>query len=115
MIDHVQQAFLRAWNDACDHDGGGIVLIPDGTYMVGPVVFVGPCKGPVGFVIKGSLEASNNPSQFFIDHWIGFKYVDQLTVAGGGYLLGHGGAAWHYNDCATNHRCRTLPVVSLFS
>ncbi|KAL8230738.1 hypothetical protein R6Q57_000516 [Mikania cordata] len=108
------KSFLRAWNDACDRAGGGRVLIPKGTYMLGSVVFVGPCNGPVKFVIEGSLEASSYPSKFFIDHWIAFKYVDQLTVGGGGYLLGHGGAAWHYNDCATNRRCRPLPVTMRF-
>ncbi|KAI3726841.1 hypothetical protein L1987_66647 [Smallanthus sonchifolius] len=108
------KAFLRAWNDACEHHGGGRVWIPRGMYMLDSVVFVGPCKGPVDFVIKGSLEASSNPSKFFIDHWIAFKYVDQLTVGGGGYLLGHGGAGWHYNDCATNSRCRPLPVTMRF-
>ncbi|KAD4888887.1 hypothetical protein E3N88_20960 [Mikania micrantha] len=108
------KSFLRAWNDACDRAGGGRVLVPKGTYMLGSVVFVGPCNGPVKFVIEGSLEASSYPSKFFIDHWIAFKYVDRLTVGGGGYLLGHGGAAWHYNDCATNRRCRPLPVTMRF-
>ncbi|KAK9066590.1 hypothetical protein SSX86_013913 [Deinandra increscens subsp. villosa] len=108
------KAFIRAWNDACDREGGGRVLIPRGTFMLDSVMFVGPCNGPVEFVIRGSLEASSDPSRFFSDHWITFKYIDQLTVEGGGYLLGHGGAAWHYNDCATNPRCRPLPATMRF-
>ncbi|MFS7972166.1 putative glycosidase [Helianthus anomalus] len=105
------KAFLGAWYDACGREGGGRVLVPQGTYMIDSVVFAGPCKGPIDFIIKGSLEASSNPKKFFVDHWIGFRYVDRLRVGGGGFLLGHGGAAWHYNDCATNSRCRPLPVT----
>nr|XP_043618531.1 exopolygalacturonase-like [Erigeron canadensis] len=83
-------------------------------FMLGPVAFVGPCKGPINFNLKGSLEASNNPSTFFLDHWISFKYVDQLVLNGGGFLIGHGEAAWRYNDCATNSRCRSLPITMRF-
>ncbi|CAH1429888.1 unnamed protein product [Lactuca virosa] len=104
-------AFLRAWKDACEHDGGGRVWIPRGEFKLDSVVFVGPCKGPVDFVIRGLLEASTDPSEFFVDHWIAFKYVDQLVVRGGGYLFGNGRSAWQFNDCATNSRCKPLPVA----
>ncbi|KAI7746171.1 hypothetical protein M8C21_016249, partial [Ambrosia artemisiifolia] len=106
------KAFLGAWNDACERKGGGRVYVPYGTYMLDSVVFSGPCNGPVDFIIKGTLEATSNPSKFFSDHWIVFKYVDRLRVAGGGYLLGHGDAAWRYNDCAHNSWCRSLPILS---
>ncbi|KAI3759242.1 hypothetical protein L6452_06911 [Arctium lappa] len=108
------KAFLRAWKDACECDGGARVWIPRGTFLLGSVVFVGPCNGPVEFVIKGSLLASSDRSKLFVDHWIGFMYVDRLVVRGGGHLLGQGGAAWRYNDCATNSRCRPLPVTMRF-
>ncbi|XP_076923826.1 exopolygalacturonase-like [Bidens hawaiensis] len=105
------KAFISAWNNACSHRGGGRVVVPRGTYMLDAVMFIGPCRGPMEFIIRGSLEASNNPANFFVDHWITFKYIDQLTIGGGGSLLGHGGAAWHYNDCNHNSRCKTLPVT----
>ncbi|GJV77193.1 exopolygalacturonase-like protein [Tanacetum coccineum] len=110
----VFQAFLRAWNDACESNTGARILVPRGTYVLGAVMFVGPCKGRVNFIIKGHLEASDNPANLFLDHWITFKYVDRLVVSGGGYLLGHGGTAWHHNDCATNRRCRSLPATMRF-
>ncbi|XP_023753914.1 exopolygalacturonase [Lactuca sativa] len=108
------RAFLRAWKDACEHDSGGRVWIPRGEFKLDSVVFVGPCKGPVDFIIRGLLEASSDPSKFFVDHWISFKYVDQLVVRGGGYLLGNGRSAWRFNDCATNSRCKPLPVTMRF-
>nr|GEU90470.1 exopolygalacturonase-like [Tanacetum cinerariifolium] len=108
------KAFLRAWNDACESNTGGRILVPRGTYVLGAVMFVGPCKGRISFTIKGHLEASDNPANLFLDHWITFKYVDRLVVSGGGYLLGNGGTAWHHNDCVTNRRCRSLPATMRF-
>ena len=87
-------------------------MIPRGSYVLGPVEFEGPCKGPVDFIIKGTLEASDNPADMFRDHWITFRYVNWLVVTGGGFLYGHGKKAWHYNDCAKNSHCTTLPYVS---
>lgn len=79
--------------------------------MLGPVVFVGPCKGETRVVIKGVLKAPTDPSKFS-DHWIIFQYVDQLVVKGGGSLDGQGASAWPYNDCNRNPQCKPLPVVS---
>ncbi|GKA02410.1 exopolygalacturonase-like protein [Tanacetum coccineum] len=107
-------AFTRAWNDACASNTGGTVLIPRGSYVLGAVEFKGPCKGPVHFIIKGTLEASDNPANMFADNWITFSRVDQLLVTGGGYLHGHGSSAWPHNDCATNPRCKMLPFVSSY-
>nr|GEW36798.1 exopolygalacturonase-like [Tanacetum cinerariifolium] len=75
---------------------------------------LGPCKGPVNFVIKGTLEASDNPANMFLDNWITFSHVDHLLVSGGGYLHGHGSSAWRHNDCATNLRCKKLPFTMQF-
>ncbi|KAL3652471.1 hypothetical protein CASFOL_002152 [Castilleja foliolosa] len=104
------QAFLRAWNDACAYHGKSAVLVPRGTYMVGSVSFAGPCNGPIAFVIVGALRAPTEPGEFFTDKWIGFRYVDQLTLSGGGYLDGQGQVAWPYNDCQKNHGCKPLPA-----
>ncbi|PWA99835.1 Glycoside hydrolase, family 28 [Artemisia annua] len=107
-------AFSRAWTDACASNTGGRVLIPRGSYVLGPVEFEGPCKGPVDFIIKGTLEASDNPADMFRDHWITFRYVDWLVVTGGGFLYGHGRKAWPHNDCAKNSHCKSLPYTMRF-
>ncbi|GJZ99260.1 exopolygalacturonase-like protein [Tanacetum coccineum] len=104
-------AFLRAWHAACASNTGGRVLVPRGSYVLGAVVFLGPCKGPVDFIIKGTLEASDNPVNMFRDHWITFRYLDQLVVTGGGFLYGHGKTVWHLNDCAKNSHCKQLPYI----
>ncbi|GJR08952.1 exopolygalacturonase-like protein [Tanacetum coccineum] len=107
-------AFLRAWHAACASNTGGRVLVPRGSYVLGAIVFLGPCKGPVDFIIKGTLEASDNPVNMFRDHWITFRYLDQLVVTGGGFLYGHGKTVWHLNDCAKNSHCKQLPYTMRF-
>lgn len=70
-------------------------------------MFVGPCKGPVDFIIRGLLEASSDPSKFFVDHWISFKYVDQLVVEAAVICLvtavQHGGSMTAPPIPAANH------------
>lgn len=81
--------------------------------MLGSVTFQGLCKGSMEFLIKGTLQAPTDSSKFFTDTWIGFQYLDDLTVEGGGSLDGQGSAAWGFNDCAENSKCSPLPAVSL--
>ncbi|RAL51619.1 hypothetical protein DM860_018159 [Cuscuta australis] len=103
-------AFLRAWEDACRHPGKSRVIVPKGTFKIWSTTFVGPCLGPISFVIEGVLRAPTHPSEFRSDTWLGFRYVDRLSVKGGGYLDGQGHAAWPFNDCSTNPNCFPLPV-----
>lgn len=109
------QAFVRAWKDACAYHGRSRVWIPRGIYFIRSVSFEGPCKGSMDFIIKGTLLAPINYGDFFkIETWIGFRYIDRLTVKGGGYLDGRGASTWKYNDCRSNPRCNPLPAVSIF-
>ncbi|CAH9148353.1 unnamed protein product [Cuscuta epithymum] len=107
-------AFLRAWEEGCGYPGKSRVIVPKGTFKIWSTTFVGPCKGPITFVIKGILKAPTHPSEFQSDTWLGFRYVDRLSVKGGGYLEGQGHAAWSYNDCSTNPNCSPLPVSLRF-
>lgn len=107
------QAFLKAWKEACEWTGRSRVWIPMGTYRVNSAKFEGPCKGPIAFVIKGYLKAPTEPSLFITQNWINFRYVNNLTVSGGGVLDGQGKEAWAYNDCNKNPNCPSLPTVSL--
>ncbi|KAG8386715.1 hypothetical protein BUALT_Bualt03G0177800 [Buddleja alternifolia] len=108
------QAFVRAWTEACAYGGRSRVKVPGGTYLLGSVSFEGPCNGSMAFVMKGTLKAPTNPQHFFTDTWIGFRYVDNLTVKGSGYLDGQGASAWQYNDCQNNPQCNPLPATMRF-
>ncbi|CAA0816123.1 Pectin lyase-like superfamily protein [Striga hermonthica] len=108
------QAFMRAWNDACKYGGRSRVWIPRGTFLLGSVLFEGDCNGSMAFLIKGTLKARTDGPNLFADTWIGFRYVADLTVKGGGILDGQGPAAWAYNDCRNNSRCLPLPATLRF-
>lgn len=108
------QAFLKAWRDACEYYGRSRVWIPRRTFMLNSVTFEGPCNGSIAFLIKGTLKAPTDPRSFFTETWIGFKYIDDLTVKGSGYLDGQGQAAWPYNDCYRNPHCNPLPATLRF-
>ncbi|KAI4333398.1 hypothetical protein L6164_018219 [Bauhinia variegata] len=106
------QAFLDAWNDACQYEGNGRMYIPSGTYQLNHVQFKGPCNGGMEFMIQGTLKAPTDPKLFFVSEtWINFQYVSALTIYGGGTLDGQGASAWKDNTCSTNPSCRTLPTA----
>nr|XP_011460012.1 PREDICTED: exopolygalacturonase-like isoform X2 [Fragaria vesca subsp. vesca] len=109
------QAFLKAWSEACNWDGRARVVIPSKTFKLFPVLFSGPCKGRIAFIIKGTLLASNSPSAVSSENWINFENVDQLTVAGGGTLDAQGPSVWSLNDCNTNPGCKALPISMTFN
>ncbi|XP_030551776.1 exopolygalacturonase-like [Rhodamnia argentea] len=107
------KAFLDAWNDACQYKSGlrRRLFIPHGTYMVWPVVFKGPCTGPIVFTLKGVVKAPVDKSTFSLDHWIAFQYLSRLLINGGGTFDGQGLYAWPENECA----CKSLPVSVRFN
>ena len=86
------------------------MLIPRGTYMLGPIVLKGPCKGQVEIQIIGTLKAlTNKVSTINVNHWITFQYIDRLVLRGGGKLDGQGASAWDDNTCSKNPNCKALP------
>ncbi|KAJ4842387.1 hypothetical protein Tsubulata_000929, partial [Turnera subulata] len=94
------KAFLEAWKDACEWRGRTKVVIPKGEYVLDSVVFQGECKGPIAFQLKGTLKPAGNLKD--TTRWITFRYVDRLTISGGGYFDGQGERLW---DCTTNPHC----------
>ncbi|XP_019159309.1 PREDICTED: exopolygalacturonase-like [Ipomoea nil] len=110
------QAFLRAWDDACQFYGRSRVWIPRGVFKLGSVIFSGPCRAyQLAFLIKGTLKSPTERSEFNTDTWIGFNYMNNLVVKGGGYLDGQGPSGWPYNDCSTNPQCGRLPATLTFN
>ncbi|PKU73058.1 Exopolygalacturonase [Dendrobium catenatum] len=96
------QAFSKAWNEACGTDCGWYgsfrvrcrVLIPEGTFLVGPVSFRGPCKSPMVVQVKGLVRAPINLGNFKHKEWIAFRHVSNLLVTGLGTFDGQGRAIW---------------------
>ncbi|KAF5947086.1 hypothetical protein HYC85_017314 [Camellia sinensis] len=50
------KAFMAAWKKACGFSGTVILLIPKGTYLIGPIKFTGPCE-------NGYLKATTDLSK----------------------------------------------------
>ncbi|KAE8703361.1 hypothetical protein F3Y22_tig00110472pilonHSYRG00422 [Hibiscus syriacus] len=103
-----QKGFLRAWNDACNGNGASILYVPKGVYVLGPVVFSGPCRGPIMFLMTGVLKALPGPSA--VSNWINFRNVNLMLLKGGGTFDGQGPSAWRFNNCAKDVNCKPLPI-----
>ncbi|KAJ9536175.1 hypothetical protein OSB04_un000655 [Centaurea solstitialis] len=107
----------KAWKEAC---GGGpspsSVLIPPGTYMAyPPILFSGPCKGPVEIKANGAtIKAPPELARLKSDSWIAFQYIDRLSVIGGTFD-GQGHEAWKNQKCADTALSCQMPVNLRFS
>ncbi|PQM37091.1 exopolygalacturonase-like [Prunus yedoensis var. nudiflora] len=56
-------------------------------------------------------KAPTNAGQFTRpDTWVGFQYIDKLTLSGGGTFDGQGALAWGQNDCHKNKNCKPIPI-----
>ncbi|CAH8332415.1 unnamed protein product [Eruca vesicaria subsp. sativa] len=110
------KAFTNIWKMACTRRGGNSkIYVPKGTFYLGGVEFVGPCTNDVEFVIDGTLLAPANPKDIKNDTWINFRYINNLSISGGGTLDGQGKESWPLNDCLKNTHCHKLAKTMGFS
>ena len=101
----------KAWKAACVVAGSKVV-ISTGTYRLGVVTLLGPCKGAIEFHLQGTLQAPSDIASFNgKDFWVSFQSIDSLTMLGGGVFDGKGQMAWQKNNCAKKYSCKTLPIV----
>ncbi|RCV30668.1 hypothetical protein SETIT_6G113600v2 [Setaria italica] len=104
---------MTAWKAACATAGAVTMVVPAGTYYLGPVQFHGPCKAStLTFQLQGTLKAATDLKRFGND-WIEFGWVNGLTVAGG-VIDGQGAASWPFNKCPVRKDCKVLPTSVLF-
>ncbi|KAG9440430.1 hypothetical protein H6P81_020595 [Aristolochia fimbriata] len=108
------KALLSAWKAACEWEGKSRVFIPEGSFLIGPVVLKGPCKGFMTLQVKGSVKAPDL-NKFNTEGWIEFQYIDGLMITGGGRFDGQGARAWQHNHCTDNQKCKPLPTSLRFS
>ncbi|KAI4356166.1 hypothetical protein L6164_000209 [Bauhinia variegata] len=89
------RAFLAAWARACSSTGPATIYVPLGRFLVGSVVFRGPCKNNAITVrVDGTLLA---PSDYRVignaGIWLMFDHVDGVSFYGG-VLDGQGAGLW---------------------
>nr|DAD38142.1 TPA_asm: hypothetical protein HUJ06_008783 [Nelumbo nucifera] len=106
------QAFMRTWVAACNSKDQARVLIPEGIYRIGPVIFQGPCNSPDPIIVqvKGTVKATDDISEYPSPEWVSFEKLDGVILTGGGTFDGQGQAVWQYNDCSSNAYCQLLPT-----
>lgn len=107
---------MAAWKAACAAAGAVTLVIPPGTYYIGPVQFHGPCNKAttITFLLQGTLKAATDLKRFDND-WIEFGWINHLTVAGNnGVIDGQGAASWPFNKCPIRKDCKVLPTSVLF-
>ncbi|XP_061362003.1 polygalacturonase-like [Gastrolobium bilobum] len=111
------QAFKKAWQVACSSRGASVLVVPKKNYLLKPITFSGPCKSNITVQISGTLEASDNPSDYGEDlrHWLLFESVQKLSVKGGGTINGNG-KIWWQNSCKTHPKnpCKHAPTAVTF-
>ncbi|XP_050227448.1 polygalacturonase-like [Mercurialis annua] len=109
-------AFQKAWKAACSSKGA-VLVVPDNNYLIKPIRFSGPCKSNLTVQIYGTIEASDERSDYKKDdrHWIVFDRVQNLLVNGGGTIDGNG-KIWWQNSCKVNKHlpCKGAPTAVTF-
>ncbi|KAL6639947.1 hypothetical protein ACP70R_022257 [Stipagrostis hirtigluma subsp. patula] len=104
---------MAAWKAACQTAGAVTLVVPPGSYHIGPVQFHGPCKASsLTFQLQGTLKAASDLKRFGND-WIEFGWTNGLTVVGG-TIDGQGAASWPFNKCPVRKDCKVLPTSVLF-
>ncbi|XP_038896336.1 exopolygalacturonase-like [Benincasa hispida] len=111
------QAFMTTWIEACRNaEGPAKFLIPQGTFLVGPVTFAGPCKSfPITLENQGTVKATTDITQYSSPEWFSIEEITGFILTGSGVFDGQGAASWPYNDCKKNTKCQILPISIKFT
>ncbi|XP_022153668.1 exopolygalacturonase-like [Momordica charantia] len=111
------QAFMTAWIAACRNTSGpATLLIPSGRFLVGPLVFAGPCRSsPITVEIQGTIKATTDISEYSSPEWFSIEDIKNFILTGAGVFDGQGAAAWPYNNCKKDISCQSLPISIKFS
>ncbi|KAI4376168.1 hypothetical protein MLD38_013959 [Melastoma candidum] len=131
------QAFVKAWEAACQDDGSPTFLVPGrNTFKLTPTVFPGPCRfKSVKVQIDGTLVAPTSITEWKdcpLDSWLLFADLSNLDVYGKGMINGHGSNWWdkspaqlpmgyRFTSCSGRptalrfHHCQNLTLSGLRS
>ncbi|KAK8507139.1 hypothetical protein V6N12_008486 [Hibiscus sabdariffa] len=93
--------FIRTFKAACNFHGDAMMVIPKGDFLIGPVIFSGPCFNPSSLIIQanGMVKAQSDISYYTGGadgtDWITFQSIKNgLILSGDGTFHGQG----HYDD-----------------
>ncbi|KAI4354104.1 hypothetical protein L6164_003003 [Bauhinia variegata] len=107
------QAISKAWNDACGAvtPGTATLVFPQGkTFYLKPMDFQGPCKSKyINIQIQGNILAPTKAAWGSKDRYIGFLYINGLSIYGGGAINGQGSSWW--KECTGSCQRPTLMCI----
>ncbi|KAK9735702.1 hypothetical protein RND81_04G221100 [Saponaria officinalis] len=91
-------AFKSAWESACQVENATIVAPKGYSFLLLPLIFMGPCKSGLVFQVEGTIVAPNGPNSWpkkiSKRQWIIFYKIHGLTFQGGGLIDGKGDKWW---------------------
>ncbi|XXG44567.1 hypothetical protein AAC387_Pa01g4331 [Persea americana] len=89
------ESFLKAWSAACASRAPTIIVVPRKRYLLGPVVFQGPCENSAITIRMDDaiLVAPNYQKMGTLDSWLMFTGVQGVSIVGG-YVDGQGSSLW---------------------
>lgn len=88
------KAFLTTWALACRSTKPAEVYVPKGVFVVGYLLFKGPCKAFMRFTNAGTIKAPlNYANPTVINAWIRFNSISGMSFTGG-IIDGSGGRLW---------------------
>ncbi|GER41962.1 pectin lyase-like superfamily protein [Striga asiatica] len=112
----INKPLLGAWRDACEADGG-LILVPKGNFLLSGATLNGPCNGATVFQNEGIITAS--PGAHGEEYWISFYEVNGLTIRGGGTFDGNGPSAWSLQKTRPTSikisKCNNLTIRDIVS
>ncbi|XWS53577.1 hypothetical protein CRYUN_Cryun10bG0013300 [Craigia yunnanensis] len=112
--------FIRTFKAACNFHGNAMMVIPEGNFLIGPVIFSRPCFNPSLLIIQanGMVKAQSDISYYGGGadgtDWITFQGIDGLILSGRGAFHGQGAEVWKYNNCAQNANCVRMAATMKF-
>ncbi|XVF66184.1 hypothetical protein PTKIN_Ptkin10aG0014900 [Pterospermum kingtungense] len=109
--------FIRTFKAACNSNANAMMVIPEGNYLLGPVMFQGPCSNPNSLIIQvnGMVKAQPEMTYFTggasdATDWISLQNIKGLIITGNGTFHGQGAELWKSRDCSKGSDCARLPA-----
>ncbi|GAB2234424.1 hypothetical protein Droror1_Dr00003676 [Drosera rotundifolia] len=98
--------FIKAWRKTCDSAGPAKMVIPAGNFVIGQILFGGPCKNPNPIIeFQGTVVACKDPSVYYSPEWFLVENVNGISMIGSGTFDGQGVINFSPIDCKHNPQC----------
>lgn len=108
------QAFMGAWQEACQVEGAIFEVPQYFTFVIHPVVFSGPCAPNILFQVEGTIVAAESMSKSKnLLQWINFSKLHSMQLQGPGLFDGKG-APWWSNRLSKGKRNTIRPTAVRF-